>query len=151
MDLGRSGAAESGRSRPHALQARVGDVVVDQQTEFVNVELPNGALVSVEIPRRRGGNVGALDRFDFDEVQRIIDGLATVVAESLRRVEPRRATAKLGLSLKVESGKLTGALVQAGGSATLELSLVWERPVAVPAAEDPPPITPAGEGTAPAG
>lgn len=100
---------------------------MDGPTEFVPVELPNGAVVSVEIERRRSGNVGALDRFDFTEVQRVIDGLAKVIAESLRTVEPKSATAKLGLSLKVESGRLTGALVKAGGSASLEISLVWER------------------------
>lgn len=106
---------------------------MDGPTEFVNAELPNGAVVSVEIERRRGGNVGALDRFDFTEVQRVIDGLAKVIAESLRTVEPKSATAKLGLSLKVEAGTLTGALVKAGGSASLEISLVWER------VEDKPP------------
>jgi hypothetical protein len=53
-----------------------------QQTEVVDVRLPNGGIVGVEIPRQRGGNISALDRLDFHEVQRVNDGLAESLQEA---------------------------------------------------------------------
>ncbi len=98
------------------------------EVEVVAVTLPNGAVMGVEVPRVRGAeDVGALPHLDLTEVQRAIEGLAEVIGEVFRRVRPQRATAELGLSLTVESGKLTGVLVQAGGSASLRISLGWER------------------------
>jgi hypothetical protein len=101
---------------------------VDRESEVVDVELPNGVHVGVEVSDRRGvSDVGVLAHLDFGQVQGIIDGLAQVVAQSLRRARPQRATAELGLSLKVEAGKLTGVLVKAGGDASIKISLTWER------------------------
>jgi hypothetical protein len=100
---------------------------MDNQTEVVDVRLPNGLLMGVEVVRERGaGDVSALDHLDFAHVQGVLDGLAQVVSGALARSRPHRATAEMGLNLKVESGKLTGVLVQAGGSASLKVSLTWE-------------------------
>jgi hypothetical protein len=99
---------------------------MEQGSEVVKVALPNNTVVGVEVDSRGAGNVGALDHLDFDRVQGIVEGLAQVVAQSLRRVQPQKATAELGLSLKVESGHLTGVLVKAGGDATIKIGLTWE-------------------------
>jgi hypothetical protein len=101
---------------------------MDGDGEVVNVELPNGVHVGIEVAEPRGASdVGVLDHLDFGQVQGIIEGLAQVVAQSLRRARPQKATAELGLSLKVESGRLTGVLVKAGGDASIKISLTWER------------------------
>jgi hypothetical protein len=102
---------------------------MDRDREVVDVELPNGMHVGVEVSEARGASdVGVLDHLDFKQVQGIIDGLAQVVAKSLRMARPQKATAELGLALKVETGKLTGVLVKAGGDASIKISLTWERP-----------------------
>jgi hypothetical protein len=102
---------------------------MDREREVVDVELPNGVHVGVEVAEARGaGDVGVLDHLDFGQVQGIIDGLAQVVAKSLRTARPQKATAELGLALKVETGKLTGVLVKAGGDVSIKISLTWERP-----------------------
>jgi hypothetical protein len=100
---------------------------MERETEVVKVALPNGVAVGVEVVASRGAsNVGALDHLDFSRVQAVVEGLAQVVVESLQRVQPQKATAELGLSLKVESGQLTGVLVKAGGDASIKISLTWE-------------------------
>jgi hypothetical protein len=99
---------------------------MERESEVVKVALPNGAVVGVEVDSRGARNAGALDHFDFDQVQDVVEGLAQVVARSLRRVRPQKATAELGLSLKVEAGHLTGVLVKAGGDASIKISLTWE-------------------------
>lgn len=109
---------------------------MDGETEVVDVRLPNGVLLAVEVIKERGaGDVSALDRLNFDQVQGVLDGLAQVVSGALAKARPNRASAELGLKLKVESGQLTGVLVQAGDSASLKISLTWERTIS---AETPP-------------
>lgn len=100
---------------------------MEQETEVVVAKLPNGVEVGVEVAAAGGtGNVGVLDQLDFQEVQRIIEGLAQVVGHALQQVKPQSATAELGLSLKVETGTLTAVLVKAGGDASIKVSLTWE-------------------------
>ena len=99
---------------------------MNDETEVVEVRLPNGVVVGVEVAEGGGRNVSALDELDFDRVEGAIQGLAQVVTSALRRSRPHRATAELGLDLKVESGQLTAVLVKAGGSASLKISLTWE-------------------------
>jgi Trypsin-co-occurring domain 1 len=100
---------------------------MDDESEVVSVRLPNGVVVGVEVAEGGAGNVSALDQLDFRQVEGVIEGLAQVVTGALRKSRPHRATAELGLNLQVESGKLTGILVKAGGSASLKISLTWER------------------------
>jgi hypothetical protein len=100
---------------------------MDDESEVVPVRLPNGVVVGVEVAEGGAGNVSALDQLDFRQVEDVIEGLAQVVTRALRKSRPHRATAELGLNLKVESGNLTGILVKAGGSASLKISLTWER------------------------
>lgn len=100
---------------------------MDQETEVVTATLPNGVEVGVEVLVDGGpGNVGVLDHLDFKEVEHIIAGLAQVVGQALQQVKPQKATAELALGLKVETGKLTGVLVKAGGNASIKVSLTWE-------------------------
>jgi NTP-dependent ternary system trypsin peptidase co-occuring protein len=105
----------------------------NDEIEVVDASLPNGVVVGVEVPRSGGAaNVSALDHLDFDQVQRAIEGLAEVVGHALEKIRPQRASAELSLGLKVETGKLSAVLVQAGGSASIKISLGWERqPVGV--------------------
>jgi hypothetical protein len=87
---------------------------MDRESEVVLVCLPNGVEVGVEVASsRRPADVGVLGRLDFDQVQGVVEGLAEVVVRSLRRVRPQKATAELGLSLKVESGRRAGRGVRA--------------------------------------
>ena len=102
---------------------------MDDETEIVEATLPNGVIVGVEVAGDRGGNVGALDQLDFKQIEGAVDGLSQVVIGALRKSRPHRATAELGLNLKVEAGHLTAVLVKAGGNAALKVSLTWERSV----------------------
>ncbi len=41
--------------------------------------------------------------------------------------KPDKMTAELGLKLAVKSGKLTGMLVEGSGTASLKVTLEWQR------------------------
>jgi hypothetical protein len=55
----------------------------------------------------------------------------------LQQVKPQKATAELGLRLKVETGALTAVLVKAGVDASIKIGLTWESPPALVTAEAP--------------
>jgi len=88
---------------------------MDRQTEVVEARLPNGVTIGVEVVEGGGaGNVSALDQLDCQQVEGVIEGLAQVVTSAPLRARPSRATAELGLDLKVGSGHLTGVPASQG-------------------------------------
>lgn len=88
------------------------------ETEVDEVRLPNDVMVGVEVIKERGaGDVSALDRLDFNQVQGVLEGLSQVVASALaktRRTEPQPSWAS------------TSRWRRASSPAS------WSRPVAAP-------------------
>ena len=68
------------------------------------------------------------DPFDLDGVRDTIAAIAGEVAEVWQRVKPSEATVAFGLKVTAKSGKLTGLLVEAGGEASLTITLTWKAP-----------------------
>lgn len=94
----------------HVGLVRAGDV------EFF-VELTDGGG-----PRQ----VGVAQALSFDGVRDTIEAVASHVAQVWERVKPAEASVEFGLSLTAKSGKLTGLLVDAGGSGSLKVTLTWK-------------------------
>lgn len=86
----------------------------------------------VEIAETRGGvqPVGAQPTFTLDGVRDTIEAVASQVAEVWQKVKPDQASVEFGLSVAVKSGKLTGLLVEGGGTAALKITLTWHKPSA---------------------
>lgn len=95
---------------------------------LVKVDLGNGRVVAVEAlnvsPEKP---VGIGDILSFDGVEKSIEAIAERMTAALDHVKPDRAAVEFGVDVGVESGALTALLVKGTGTATLKVTLEWER------------------------
>jgi hypothetical protein len=95
---------------------------------LVKVDLGDGRLVAIEAlnvsPEQP---VGIGDVLSFDGVERSIEAIAARMSAALERVRPDRGTVEFGIDVGVESGALTALVVKGTGTATLKVTLEWER------------------------
>lgn len=96
------------------------------RTETVPVELPNGAVVKVEVSNTGREDV-SFDPKQFQPVADAIEGVVQMIAEPIQKVKPKKATVKFGMELAIEAGQLTAIIVKGSGKANLEITLEWER------------------------
>lgn len=70
--------------------------------------------------------VGADDALSFDGVRDTIEAIASKVSESWTRIRPTEATVAFELSLTTKTGRLTGLLVEGGGTGSLKVTVTWK-------------------------
>ena len=81
----------------------------------------------VEVAEGGGpGPVGAPDARSFDGVRDTVEAIASKLSESWQRIQPAEATVEFGLSLTTKTGRLTGLLVEGGGTGTLKVTVTWK-------------------------
>jgi len=102
------------------------------ERKVVEVTLPNNTVALVSAVDADGDVPGAtktsaLGGFDLAEVGRTLEGLAEAIKGSMAKAAPDRVTVELGLELVVKSGKLTGLLVEGGGTGSLQVTMEWDR------------------------
>lgn len=97
----------------------------ESRSQSVPVQLPNGAVVRVEVAQTGREDVG-FDVKQFEPVAEAIEGVVQMIAVPLQKVRPKRATVKFGMDLALESGQLTAVIVKGSGKANLEITLEWE-------------------------
>lgn len=98
----------------------------DSRSETVPVQLPNGAIVKVEVAQTGREDVG-FDVKQFEPIADAIEGVVQMIAILIQRVKPKKATVKFGMELAIESGQLTAIIVKGSGKANLEITLEWEQ------------------------
>ncbi len=82
----------------------------------------------VEVADGGGARTVGLDEaFTFDGVRDTIEAIAAQLAEVWEKVRPNEASIEFGLSLTAKNGKLTGLIVEGGGTASLKVTLAWTR------------------------
>jgi hypothetical protein len=92
-------------------------------TELVRV---NGVDFYVQVADGDGPRTVGYDQaLSFDGVRDTISAIAGQISEACRRVSPAEASVEFGLALTAKTGKLTGLLVEGGGSASLKVTLSW--------------------------
>lgn len=102
-----------------------GMTFADSRSETVPVQLPNGAIVKVEVTKSGREDVG-FDVKQFQPVADAIEGVVQMIAAPIQKVKPKKATVKFGMELAIESGQLTAIIVKGSGKANLEITLEWE-------------------------
>jgi hypothetical protein len=76
-----------------------------------------------------GPQTVSLDRvLSFDGVRDTVEAVASQLGQVWEKVKPSEASVEFGLALTAKAGKLTGLLVDAGGEASLTVTLTWKRP-----------------------
>lgn len=99
----------------------------EMTTEKVPVELPNGAVINIEVSESGREDV-AFGTFPFDDIATALEGITTALKDTLEKAKPQKASVKFGLEMSIESGKLTAAIVKGSGKANLEITLEWSNP-----------------------
>jgi hypothetical protein len=95
---------------------------------LVKVDLGDGRVVAMEARNVSPEQpVGIRDVLSFDGVADSIEAVAERVTAALDKVSPQRAAVEFGVDVGVESGALTGLIAKGTGSATLKVTLEWER------------------------
>ena len=97
----------------------------ESRSETVPVQLPNGAVVRVEVTNTGREDVG-FDAKQFQPVADAIEGVVQMIAAPIQKVRPKKATVKFGMELAIEAGQLTAIIVKGSGKANLEIMLEWE-------------------------
>jgi hypothetical protein len=99
----------------------------ESRSDTIPVQLPNGAVVKVEVSSTGREDVG-FDVKQFQPVADAIEGVVQMIAAPIQKVKPKKATVKFGMELALESGQLTAVIVKGSGKGNLEITLEWEAP-----------------------
>ncbi|EKQ68456.1 hypothetical protein OsccyDRAFT_2990 [Leptolyngbyaceae cyanobacterium JSC-12] len=99
----------------------------ESHSDTVPVQLPNGAVVKVEVASTGREDVG-FDVKQFQPVADAIEGVVQMIVAPIQKVKPKKATVKFGMELALESGQLTAVIVKGSGKGNLEITLEWEAP-----------------------
>jgi hypothetical protein len=97
----------------------------ESRSNTVPVQLPNGAIVKVEVASTGREDVG-FDVKQFQPVADAIEGVVQMIAAPIQKVKPKKASVKFGMELAIESGQLTAIIVKGSGKGNLEITLEWE-------------------------
>ena len=107
---------------------------MNDHTTIVSVKLPNGAIVGVEATVIGDLAEGVAPQEDrrialhlpsLHAVTNAIEGMASVLWESLKKVGPQKATIEFGFEIGVANGELTGYFVKGTGKTNLKVTLEW--------------------------
>ncbi|MGB3509668.1 MAG: CU044_2847 family protein [Microcoleaceae cyanobacterium] len=101
----------------------------EERKETIPVELPNGAIVRVEVAEVGGREDVASSILSFKPVTDALEGVTEAIASTLEKAKPTKATVKFGMEISVESGKLTTAIIKGSGKGNLEITLEWDNKV----------------------
>ncbi|MEO1145617.1 MAG: CU044_2847 family protein [Cyanobacteria bacterium J06638_22] len=100
----------------------------DPTVKRVQVDLGDGVIVQMDVEVGSTGlqEVSGGTRLPFTRVLQGMTKVAEVVAGSIQKVKPDKATVKYGLEIGIEEGSLMAAVVRGSGSANFEITLEWE-------------------------
>lgn len=119
-------------------------------TQDINVEVQQDVKVAVQDPagnnlylyvqavgepgamaggeQEVAGGLPSLDRA-FDTIQAV----GNKVADAIKAVAPDKFTVELGFEFKAEAGGLVAMMVRSGGSASIKVTMEWDRDPRTPA------------------
>jgi hypothetical protein len=87
----------------------------------------NESTFYVEVADTGGVQPVSLDEaISFDGVRETLEAVASSLAETWKKVEPSEASVAFGLEITAKQGKLTGLIVEGGGTASLNVTLTWK-------------------------
>lgn len=98
--------------------------------QIVEIELPDGYVMSAEVGVPSGGDVTARQiRLRLDEAGESIQRFASWLVDNVHNRLPRkpgRVGLEFGIKIAVKSGQLTSVLAEASGEATVLVRLEWD-------------------------
>ncbi len=99
------------------------------ESKVIEVSLPNGgiALVQAREIDSGGATKTGIGRFDFEGVAKTLEGVADAIHGAVAKAAPSKVSVELGLEMAVKSGVLVGLVVDGETTASLTVTLEWER------------------------
>lgn len=98
------------------------------ESTVVEVQLPNGAVALVQARQVDGGATKTkFGKLDFTGVTATLEGVTQAIRGAVEKAAPSRVTVELGLELALKSGVLVGMIVDGETTASLTVTLEWER------------------------
>ena len=102
----------------------------EHEATAVDAVLPSGAEERVRVAQAAGdgiGSVGLVDAAALEGALSTISEAAELLRHKLEGIAPTKATVEFGVSFEAKGGKLVALLFEGRGSASLTVSLEWER------------------------
>lgn len=99
------------------------------QTEIRDVTLPSGVTVHFQVASQSGGGgyepVAGSGPLDFGGVLESIEGVASALGATLKKLSPKKASVEMGVELSTKEGKLLAVFIQGEAKANLKITLEW--------------------------
>lgn len=102
--------------------------MTDDNSEVVKVSVSKDAQTafSVEVVPLGGEERVSSDFYHFDELTESLETLTRSLYDTIKKIQPTKASIEFGVEIGVQSGKLTALLVKGSGKANLKIKLEWD-------------------------
>jgi hypothetical protein len=98
---------------------------METSKRIIPVELADGTTIYLEATLL-GEQQIALQGRPFREVTDTIKAVASELTDTLKVLQPNKATIKFGLEIGIQSGQITTLIVQGSSKGNIEITLEWE-------------------------
>ena len=94
----------------------------------LQVELPTGEIIWARVAVDGPQNVasGSLQRLDVEALGRTVRGMSASLRAAVDDLAPDEVEVEFGLELALKSGQLISMLAEAGGTASVKVTLAWK-------------------------
>jgi|GEM_PF-554511 len=106
-----------------------GSFLTEPPVQRVQVDLGDGVIVQMDVAQLSSTGLQEVSggvKLPFTHALQGMTKVAEVVAGSIQKAKPNKATVKYGLEIGIEQGSLMAAVVRGSGSANFEITLEWE-------------------------
>jgi hypothetical protein len=100
--------------------------VIGAGTTPITVKLPSGDIFRIQARQMGGKAKVGIGTQLFSDLTNSIEGIASSLIETVKKVGPSKATVEFGVEAAVESGKLVALLCSGDATANLKITLEWE-------------------------
>ena len=97
-------------------------------SQSLQVELPTGEVIWARVAVDGPQNVasGGLRRLDIEDLSRTVRGMSSSLRAAVDDLAPDEVQVEFGLELALKSGQLISMLAEAGGTASVKVTLAWK-------------------------
>ena len=102
--------------------------MTNERTKPITVKLDDKTIIQFETTLQRGEKDISDEKIimEYEKFSMSIEKIASKTLEPLKKLNAKKVTLKMGLSLGLESGAITAMLVKGTGNANMEVTIEWE-------------------------
>lgn len=106
------------------------EILVAPAPAITYAPLPGGGLAAYTpppIPYLGGGAVPAGANLPFESVAKVITGVMQDIGDAVKAASPDKFSVEVGLEIKAQSGPVLSVILAGGGSASITVTMEWEK------------------------